>query len=105
MKKFLDEQGCWQVKFFANAYTKRGIPDLLVCYRGHFIAVELKAPNGKPSELQKWNIVKINEAGGIGVILRPDQFEDFKHMIYYLKHDKVHEALRVAANINERWLP
>lgn len=85
VKKFLEEQGCWYVKYFANAYTKSGIPDLLVCCNGYFVAVELKAPNGKPSALQQWNIQKIKESGGIGIILYPKDFEAFKSMIYSLK--------------------
>jgi Holliday junction resolvase len=83
--KFLESEGCWVVKFFANAYTKRGIPDLLVCCNGYFLGVELKAPNGKPSELQLWNIKKIKEAGGIALVLYPKDFDDFKQLILNLK--------------------
>ena len=85
VKKFLESEGCWYVKYFANAYTKSGIPDLLVCCNGHFIGVELKGPKGKPSELQLWNIEKITQAGGIGLVLYPKDFEDFKLLIRKLK--------------------
>lgn len=30
IKKYLEKQGCWFVKFFANAYTSSGIP-LIYC--------------------------------------------------------------------------
>ena len=85
VKKFLESEGCWCVKYFANAYTKSGIPDLLVCCNGHFLGVELKGPKGRPSELQKWNIEKIREAGGIALVLYPKDFDDFKELIYELK--------------------
>ena len=85
IKKFLESENCWFVKFFANAYTKSGIPDLLVCCNGHFLGVELKGPKGRPSELQKWNIQKIKEAGGIAMVLYPKDFDDFKQLIYELK--------------------
>ena len=85
VKKFLESEGCWYVKYFANAYTKSGIPDLLVCCNGHFIGVELKGPKGKPSELQLWNIEKIIQAGGIGLVLYPKDFEEFKLLIRKLK--------------------
>ena len=63
-KDFLKEQGCWFVKYWAGAaYTKTGIPDLLVCCNGYFVGVEIKAERGKPSELQLWNIKRIQEAG------------------------------------------
>jgi hypothetical protein len=104
LKKFLEDEGCWFVKFFANSFTKSGIPDVLCCCNGYFVAIEVKAPNGKPSELQKWNIQRINLADGIGVILYPDQFDDFKKLIEWLNCDDVTNALYVANRINERWL-
>jgi Holliday junction resolvase len=86
IKKFLKDEGCWFLKYWAGAsYTKAGIPDLLVCCNGYFLGVELKAPNGKPSELQIWNIEKIQEAGGIGMVLYPKDFDSFKELIHELK--------------------
>lgn len=81
IKKFLDSKGCYYVKFFANSFTKSGVPDLLACVNGYFVAIEVKAPNGKPSELQIYNRDKIREAGGISIILYPDQFQEFKNFI------------------------
>ena len=82
VKKFLEEQGCWFLKYWGGAaYTKAGIPDLLVCCNGHFLGVEIKAPDGRPSPLQIYNLNKIDEAGGIAVLLYPDDFETFKIMI------------------------
>ena len=85
VKRFLKDNGCWYVKFFANRMTRTGVPDILACVNGHFVAIEVKAQNGKPSELQVYNIKKIHEAGGIGVILYPDGFEAFKRLIHKLK--------------------
>jgi Holliday junction resolvase len=85
VKAFLKEQGCWFIKYWAGGeFTKAGVPDLLICCNGHFLGVELKAPKGKPSELQLWNISKINQAGGIGMVLYPKDFEDFKALIHKL---------------------
>lgn len=85
IKRFLDDNNCWYVKYFANNYTKRGIPDLLACVNGYFVAIEVKAENGTPSELQKYNVKKIQEAGGIALILYPKDFEYFKDLVYKLK--------------------
>lgn len=90
VKAFLADQGCWFVKYWGGGeFTKAGIPDLLICCNGKFLGVELKAKNGKPSELQKWNIAKIKEAGGVGLILYPDGFEAFKNIIMMLKEGDV----------------
>lgn len=81
IKRFLESRGCWYVKYFANRMTKAGVPDLLTCCNGYFVAIEVKASNGRPSPLQLWNRDKIREAGGISIILYPDQFEDFQLLI------------------------
>ena len=103
LKKFLEDEGCYFIKHFANAYTKSGIPDLFVCCNGYFVAIEVKASNGKPSELQLYNIHKINEAGGFGVIVCPEQFDDLKLMIGHLKCHVKSCALVSLERINERW--
>lgn len=78
IKKFLKDNGCWFVKYFANAFTQSGIPDILACVNGYFVAIEVKAENGKPSELQIYHQQKIKESGGIAYILYPKDFECFK---------------------------
>lgn len=85
VKKFLKEQGCWVLKYWGGGrFTKAGIPDLLVCCNGHFLAVELKAPNGQASELQKYTIKEIEKAGGIALILYPKDFDKFKQLVIEL---------------------
>lgn len=95
IKKYLDQQGCWYVKYFANSFTKSGIPDLIACVNGYFVAIEVKASNGKPSKLQVYNRDKIREAGGISIILYPDQWDKFEKLIHDLKLFKTgHARLR-----------
>ena len=66
-------------KEHGGMYTTAGIPDLIVCYKGRFIALEVKTPIGKPTVLQNVAIRKINEAGGIAAIVR--SVEDAKVVI------------------------
>lgn len=87
IKKYLSEQGAYYVKFFANAYTKSGIPDIIACVKGYSVWIEVKAQNGKPSELQLYHCQKIREAGGFAFVLYPSGFEEFKKFITGLKCD------------------
>lgn len=88
IKGFLKEQGAWQIKYWAGSqFTKSGIPDILSCVNGYFVAIEVKAPNGKPSELQLHTIKKIREAGGFAFVLYPSGFDTFKKFIKGLKHE------------------
>jgi Holliday junction resolvase len=85
VKQFLKEQGCWVLKTWSNGVQREGVPDLLICCNGHFVAVELKNEVGRPSPLQMWNIKEIRKAGGDAFVLYPDQFETFKIVILDLK--------------------
>lgn len=72
----------WYLKMWGGGqFQKSGVPDLLICANGIFISCELKAPSGVPSELQKKNTIMINRGGGIGVILWPDGFDQFKNIV------------------------
>ena len=102
VKNYIESVGGWQVKFFANMMTKSGIPDILACINGYFVAVEVKAKNGKPSELQKYHVAKINDAGGYAVILYPNQYEEFKQLVKCLNDNAIGRAEIIAAKINER---
>lgn len=95
VKKFLESQGAWHVKFFANSFTKSGIPDILACVNGYFVGIEVKAQNGKPSELQLYNIRKICEAGGFAIVLYPSGFEKFKRFITDLNNDTFNKEMEV----------
>lgn len=81
IKDYLSSFNCWFCKFFANSYTKSGVPDVLACVNGKFVGIEVKAEKGRPSQLQIYNRDKIRESGGLSIILYPEQFGDFKIFI------------------------
>ena len=87
IKRFLEEQGCYFVKFFANGYTKSGVPDILCCCNGFFVGIEVKAQNGKPSDLQIHNCEKIRESGGFAWVVYPSGFNELKSQIIGLKSE------------------
>ena len=73
--------GYYEKRWGGGVYTKKGLPDMHIVVNGINIDAELKAPNGRPSELQKHNVVQINQSGSIAMILYPDGFEKFKNII------------------------
>jgi Holliday junction resolvase len=66
--KYLESEGAYVVKVIAA--SKKGVPDVIVCYRGHFIGIEVKKPETRnhTSELQKYNIELVKLAGGIAIV-------------------------------------
>ena len=87
IRKELEKYNAWVLKTWGNGIQRAGIPDLIVCLNGHFVGIEVKAEKGKPSELQKYNIKKIKEAGGIAMIVYPDDFEDLKKLLERLNYE------------------
>lgn len=69
------------IKIWGGGYQKAGIPDLICCINSIYFEVELKSSTGRPTELQKYNIKLTNAANGIGIILYPEGFEQFKTIV------------------------
>ena len=64
---YLDSLGerCWWTSIIPMGYGKRGVPDILVCYKGRFLALEVKADETKkPTAWQLREIDAIGQAGG-----------------------------------------
>ena len=66
--KSLTDCFCW--KEHGGMYGPAGIPDIICCYKGRFYGFEVKTEDGKPTELQKAMIRKIQKAGGTALVVR-----------------------------------
>jgi penicillin-binding protein-related factor A (putative recombinase) len=53
-----------------NVHRILGVADLIVLWKKHYIAIEVKSPEGRVSEHQKIFLEKVNELGGIGFVAR-----------------------------------
>ena len=93
IKEFLDSEGAYYVKYFANRNTKSGIPDILACVHGYFVAIEVKAQNGTVKALQEHHLTEIRIAGGFSFALYPSGFEEFKQFIYGLGCDRFNREM------------
>src|SRR5690606_3662606 len=62
--------GWWAVKYHQDGrYASAGTPDILACYQGHFVAMEVKRPGEKPTRLQQVVLRRIAQAGGTAVVV------------------------------------
>ncbi len=66
--KTVPECFCW--KEHGGMYGTAGIPDIICCYCGNFVAFEVKTEKGKTTALQESVINKIQKCGGKAVIVR-----------------------------------
>lgn len=71
IKKFLDSLGSYYLKVHGSAFQPAGTPDILACINGRFVGIEVKKPKGGVvSELQKFKIKQIQNAGGVAFVAR-----------------------------------
>jgi hypothetical protein len=63
----------WVLK--THEKVRRGVPDLLICACGHFVAIELKAhPGAAISDLQSYELGAINHSEGSAFVANPENW-------------------------------
>ena len=62
----LKERGAYCVKVMAA--NRNGVPDIIACYKGQFVAIEVKDKYGRPTPLQQANIQQIRKADGWAIV-------------------------------------
>jgi hypothetical protein len=81
VKEYLVSIGAWYYMPVSNGMGRSGCPDILVCYKGRFMAFETKAPgklkNTTPN--QDREIAGINAAEGLAIVV--DDVEQVKEVI------------------------
>ena len=68
-----------------------GVPDIICCYKGRFLGLEVKLPIGALTELQKRAIARINRAGGIAS--RVESVADVQKIIAQVDEEEKHHAI------------
>lgn len=71
IKDYLKSIGAYFIKTHGDRFSKVGTPDIIACVNGNFVALEVKATTGKPSELQLYHLKQIDLAGGFASIIVP----------------------------------
>ena len=66
---YLKRMGAWVYHPHGAGASMAGAPDLLVCYKGRFLGLEVKRPGGKATELQAHTLEEITEAGGVSSVV------------------------------------
>ena len=57
VKRTLDELGVYHFSPFQAGMGRAGIPDIIACHKGQFVAFECKAGDNKPTALQEKEIL------------------------------------------------
>jgi len=79
--KILQDHGAYVVSVVTGGYGKNGVPDIIACVEGLFLAVECKAGDGEATALQNKNLDQICNAGGGAWLVNENNLKEFEHFI------------------------
>jgi len=81
VRKLLDTMGIYHFMPPANGFGRAGIPDIIGCMDGHFIAIECKAGKGTTTALQDRELNAILNHGGTVFIAREHNIPDLELLL------------------------
>lgn len=93
----------WFVK--VQMVAVRGIPDIILCINGNFIAIELKDVNGKLDPLQEWNLNSIARAKGVGIVSTQKNWKNTFDLLKDLSEQEVEEVKMSDSDLEEECKP
>lgn len=68
-----------------HGYGRAGVPDIIACVNGQFLAIECKAGNNKPTELQVREIERIRNRGGQALVANEENWEMVRDIVRGLR--------------------
>jgi len=72
-------KNCFFWKEHGGQFGAAGLPDIIVCFKGRFVAFEVKTAAGKLTVLQTITLKRIQAAGGTAEVVR--SVEDARRII------------------------
>lgn len=73
--------------------AQNGTPDILASVGGVFFGIEAKAGKGKPTALQKVQLRKIRESGGVAVVVYEQNMDAFEELVKTLLRHKTDQFI------------
>lgn len=76
VKRVLDTFGAYYFSPATGGYGRSGVPDIIACYNGRFIAIEVKAGDNEPTALQQRELARIKERGGVALVINETTLDE-----------------------------
>jgi hypothetical protein len=83
--KILKTHGVYYFYPVTGGFGRSGIPDVICCVSGYFLAIECKAGKNKPTALQEAEMQKIRDAGGVTLVVNENNIDDVELLIRTFK--------------------
>jgi Holliday junction resolvase len=85
VRKLLTEFGIYHFMPPGMGFGRAGIPDIICCFQGKFIAIECKAGRGKTTALQDREIDAIRAAGGTAWVINELTIMELKEKLQWMR--------------------
>jgi Holliday junction resolvase len=85
VRKLLVEFGIYYFLPAANGFGRAGIPDIICCFGGRFIAIECKAGKGVTTALQDRELAAIRTAGGMAIVVNETNIDELKEKLQWMR--------------------
>jgi Holliday junction resolvase len=86
--KLLKKYGVYYFFPATHGYGRSGVPDIICCVNGKFLAIECKAGSGNTTALQDKEINAIRTAKGIAAVVRETNLDMIEQILKELTDDK-----------------
>ena len=86
--KLLNKYSAYYFFPATHGYGRSGVPDIVCCLKGKFLAIECKAGSGKTTALQDREIHKIRTAEGSAMVVNEDNMALLEQVLKELTHDQ-----------------
>jgi len=77
----LKSEGAYYFFPATHGYGRSGVPDIIACVNGRFLAIECKAGGNKPTALQVREIENIRSAGGVAVVANEENWDEVRSLV------------------------
>lgn len=86
VKAMLDEMGVYHFSPMQNGMGRAGIPDIIGCFDGCFIAIECKAGKGTTTALQERELTRIQNAGGYALVVNEKNINQLQEITEWIRN-------------------
>jgi hypothetical protein len=77
----LKKHNAYAVNYIGGISANNGTPDILACLNGRFIGIEAKAGKNKPTDLQTLNLKRIDDAGGLALVINEENLNQLEFIL------------------------
>jgi len=86
VKEELDKMGVYHFSPMQNGMGRAGIPDIIGCFDGQFIAIECKAGKGTTTALQERELTRIQNAGGYALVVNETNINQLQEITEWIRN-------------------